>query len=360
VSRRDRHREAAGGAGSRSADELARAAVAQTLGGAGRGLMLALTSLLSASLAPTALAAVTPAQGVQEGGPTHRPIPGVLSRMRLEADRRQVYYVYVPRLALPGAPVVVAVHGISRNADEHARQLASQAEKYGAVLVAPLFDEERFPDYQRLGRPRRGERADHMLERIVAEVERTTGADVSKLHLFGFSGGGQFVHRYAMAYPDRVASYVVGAAGWYTFPDESLSFPRGTRAEKCFADVCFDAERYLRVPALVLVGERDVHADAAMRQGRRVTRQQGESRLERGEHWVAAMHAAARERGYDTRFEFVALPRSGHSFARAATRGRIGKRAFAWFFGPAPVGASLRRPSPATGEAATPEIATAH
>jgi len=44
----------------------------------------------------------------------------------------------------------------------------------------------------------------------------------------------------------------------------------------------------------------------------------------------------------------------------SATRGRIGKRAFAWFFGPAPVGASLRRPSPATGEAATPEIATAH
>jgi poly(3-hydroxybutyrate) depolymerase len=338
-----------------------RAAVAQALGGAGRGLMLALTSLLSASLAPTALATVPPAQGVQEGGPAHRPIPGVLSLMRLEADRRQLYYVYVPRFVLPGAPLVVAVHGISRNALEHAQQLSSHADKYGAVLVAPLFDEERFPDYQRLGRPLRGDRADHMLARIVAEVERTTDADARKLYLFGFSGGGQFVHRFAMAYPDRVASYVVGAAGWYTFPDESLSFPRGTRAEKCFADVCFDAERYLQVPALVLVGERDVHVGVAMRQGRRVTGQQGGSRLERGEHWVAAMQAAAREHGYDTRFEFLALPRSGHSFARAATRGRIGEHTFAWFFGPARVGTALPRSSPKAGKKVdTQEFASSH
>jgi hypothetical protein len=98
-----------------------------------------------------------------------------------------------------------------------------------------------------------------------------------------------------------------------------------------------------------------------MRQGRRVTGQQGGSRLERGEHWVAAMQAAAREHGYDTRFEFLALPRSGHSFARAATRGRIGEHTFAWFFGPARVGTALPRSSPKAGKKVdTQEFASSH
>jgi pimeloyl-ACP methyl ester carboxylesterase len=204
------------------------------------------------------------------------------------------------------------------------------------VLVAPLFDEQRFPDYQRLGRVERGGRADRMLERIVAEVGRSTPADPRKLYLFGFSGGGQFVHRFAMAYPERVASYVVGAAGWYTFPDETVPFPRGTRVRSCLDDVCFEPERYLKVPALVLVGERDVHEGTAMRQTAKVNEQQGDSRLERGEHWVSAMEEAAREHGYDTRFAFATLARSGHSFTRAARRGKLGERVFEWFFGAAP------------------------
>lgn len=338
---RDRSTTGSGDPGHPSQEKRAPTVIARSIGGAGRGLMFAMTSLLSATLVPTAVAAGSPAQGAREEGPTHRPIPGALSRMRLEADRQQIYYVYVPRLVMPGAPLVVAVHGISRNAREHAHELASFAEEYGAVLVAPLFDEERFPDYQRLGRPSRGQRADRTLDAIVAEVGRTTGADVRKLYLFGFSGGGQFVHRYAMAYPERVASYVVGAAGWYTFPDETLSYPRGTDTGRCFRDVCFEPQRYLQVPALVLVGERDVHEGVAMRHGSRVNEQQGDSRFERGERWIEAMSAAAREHGFDTRFEFASLPRSGHSFNRAAKRGGIGRRAFDWFFGPVPAGVAL-------------------
>lgn len=322
---------------------LRRALAMEAIGGAGRGALVAVASVLSTAIAPAAFAAVTAPQTVHDSAPAHRPLPGVLTQRRLESDRRQLYYVYVPRLVLPGAPVVVAVHGISRNAEEHARRLAPYAERYGAVLVAPLFDEAMFPDYQRLGRASRGGRADRMLIRIVGEVARTTPADGSALYLFGFSGGGQFVHRFAMAYPERVASYVIGAAGWYTFPDASLRFPRGTQAERCFEDLCFEPERYLRVPALVLVGERDVHEGSALRRGTRIDEQQGQSRLERGEHWVAAMRAEACAHGFDTPFEFAVLPRSGHSFTRAAVRGRIGERIFEWFFG-GRAGNSVARP----------------
>jgi poly(3-hydroxybutyrate) depolymerase len=183
-----------------------------------------------------------------------------------------------------------------------------------------------------------------MLERIVDELARTTLADSRRLYLFGFSGGGQFVHRFAMAHPERVASYAVGAAGWYTFPSDALPFPRGTSIPaNGFEDVSFDAVRYLRVPALVLVGERDNHRGSAMRHGRRLNRQQGNSRLVRGEHWISAMRTAAQERGYDTRFEFARLQRSGHSFRRATTRGNLGEQVFHWFFGSEPAPVTLRR-----------------
>lgn len=320
------------------------AAVARTLESGGRGFVLALSSLLSASLVPGTSAAAPAARNVHDEGLVHRPVPGVLTRLQLAGDREQTYYVYLPRLVQPGAAMVVTVHGISRNAREHALRLAPFAERYGVVLVAPLFEESRFPDYQRLGRPDRGERADLMLERIVDELARTTLADPRKLYLFGFSGGGQFVHRFAMAHPERVASYAVGAAGWYTFPSDSLSFPRGTSIPADgFEDVTFDAERYLRIPALVLVGERDNHQGSAMRHGIRLNRQQGDSRLERGEHWIAAMRTAAREHGYETRFEFARLQRSGHSFRRAATRGNLGEQVFRWFFGSEPAPVTLRR-----------------
>ena len=293
---------------------------------------LAVAAVLCASLAPSAHAVPPPRHPVLVGGLRDRPSPGVLARLRLASEPRQLYYVYRPRTALAGAPLVIAVHGISRNARRHAERLAPLAERYGAVLVAPLFDKRRFPDYQRLGREGRGERADQMLERIIAEVETRTGAGGRRVYLFGFSGGGQFVHRFAMAYPDRVASYVVGAAGWYTFPDETIAFPRGTRIRRCLHDVCFDPDQYLQVPALVLVGERDVNEGRALRHTAAVSRQQGRSRVDRGAHWIEAMRTAARERGFNTEFEFDTLARSGHSFERADRRGGMGERVFSWFF----------------------------
>src|SRR5256885_13162852 len=34
-------------------------------------------------------------------------------------------------------------------------------------------------------------------------------------------------HRFVMVHPHHVARYAISAAGWYTFPDESLGYPCG-------------------------------------------------------------------------------------------------------------------------------------
>ena len=243
------------------------------------------------------------------------------------------FFVYVPARLARQPRMFITVHGISRNAREHARRYAPLAEEYGVVLVAPEFPAKRFPDYQRLGRANRGDRADRVLDRVIAEATRLTGARGDKVYLFGYSGGGQFVHRYAMAYPERVAGYVVGAAGWYTFPDPALPYPRGIKPSSDLPDVSFEPARFLVVPGAVVVGERDVHPGTALRKSEPVEDQQGASRFERGERWVASMNEQARTRGLPADFSFHELPRSPHSFTKSMKRGDMGRWVFERLFG---------------------------
>ncbi|MDX1252402.1 MAG: hypothetical protein IDH49_09195 [Gammaproteobacteria bacterium] len=279
------------------------------------------------------LASATTAMAVETAVQDIEPETGVVTRRTLPDDPRQRYFIYIPRRGGVKAPVFVTVHGISRNAREHAERFAPLAERYGAVLIAPYFSKDRFPDYQRLGRTGKGERADSVLDRIVADVGRLTGARTGKLYLFGYSGGAQFVHRYTLAHPERVAGLVLGAPGWYTFPDPALKYPQGIGPSKRLPGVVFDPARFLAIPTCVLVGERDVRQDKALNKAATIEQQQGMTRLERGEHWIAAMTRAAQAQGFKTSYTFHTLPRSRHSFTQSMVRGGMGERVFDCLFG---------------------------
>lgn len=258
---------------------------------------------------------------------------GTIARRTLNDDASQRYFLYTPKSCAANAPIFVSVHGISRNAREHAECFAPFAEQHGAILIAPRFSKERFPDYQRLGRKGRGERADLVLNKIVGEVGLLTGAQANQVFLFGYSGGAQFAHRYALAYPGRVAKLVLGAAGWYTFPDAGLKYPRGVAPTKSLPDISFDLDRFLAIPACVLIGERDIRQDIGLNKSAKIAAQQGATRLERGEHWIAAMQCAASAQGLDTPYLFQTLPRCRHSFTQSMRRGGMGKMVFDYLFG---------------------------
>lgn len=243
------------------------------------------------------------------------------------------YFLYVPPRVARRPRLFVTVHGISRNAREHARLFAPLADRYGVVVLAPLFPVRTHDDYQRLGRERDAEHAERILEAMVDEAGKLTGAQTGRFFLFGYSGGGQFAHRYAMAHPERISAYAVGAAGWYTFPDHDLTYPHGLKPCKSRPAMQMVPNRFLSIPATVLVGERDTHLDAALRKTRKVNGQQGVSRLERGRRWVAAMRQAAQEQGLRATFEFIALPHCGHSFKHCMQRGKMGGLVFDRFFG---------------------------
>lgn len=258
--------------------------------------------------------------------------PGQVVRRALRSDPSQEYLVYVPASGGAGAPVFVTAHGISRNAEEHATLFAPYAAARGVVLVAPCFTRDRDDDYQRLGRTGRGRRADLALNAILEEVGALTGASTRRIHLFGFSGGAQFAHRYAMAHPDRVAGVVVASAGWYTFPDSDVPYPCGLGSSEAVAGVRFDPDAFLRVPFSVLVGGADT-TDASLRRNAELDRQQGVTRRARAENWAAAMRRAARARGIEPNVTCEQVPGIGHSFRQFMLEGGLGDRVFAALFG---------------------------
>lgn len=252
--------------------------------------------------------------------------------LRLDQDSAQLYFLYLPSANLSEAPVLVCVHGISRNAEEQIQGFSDYAEANGVILVAPVFDAARFPDYQRLGRSGKGQRADLMLATILAEVGHRIGVDIPRISLFGYSGGAQFAHRFMMAYPERINAVVVAAAGWYTFPDPECRYPRGTAATEYVTGMPFDLDRFLQIPVCALVGEHDIIRDSTLRSSPNLERQQGLTRKERAHRWIRAMRATAKEREHSTLYYFELLPKTGHCFTMAMKEGDMGERVFRFLF----------------------------
>jgi len=257
---------------------------------------------------------------------------GQVVKCCLVNEPRHKYYVYLPTTFNDKTHLLVAVHGISRRARAQARLFAAYAERNNVAIVAPYFDHELYPDYQRLGRSNRGLRADRHLEAILCDFTRTTGLASYHFSLFGYSGGAQFSHRYAMAYPERVNAMVLGAAGWYTLPDELAKFPYGIQPSRHLPGIHFEPKQFLRIPACVCVGEMDNLPQESLRNSSLLNYSQGVCRISRGQHWVQEMAKAAQTRHYDTDYRFELLPNVGHSFSRAIRLGGLGEQVFNFIF----------------------------
>ena len=247
---------------------------------------------------------------------------------RPDSDR---YYIYLPTRWLPER-TIVAVHGTSRGAREQANELARLADQHHAIVIAPLFDEYRFPDYQRLGRQGLGERADRALQRVITDVEQTLGTALTPFSIFGFSGGGQFAHRYALANPNQIRRAVIAAAGWFTLPDEIEAFPKGTGPCDRLADLRFDLDGLLEIPILVVASILDTTRDATLRRRKQLNKTQGRNRLERARRWVRAMRRAARARGLDPRCRFRSMTHSNHDFVAAVRSDHLDGLIFDYFY----------------------------
>ena len=228
--------------------------------------------------------------------------------------------IATPAEPRPGARPLVAVHGISRAADEQIEAFGHRAAAQGRTVVAPLFDAERWSGYQRVLAPRRADRA---LLALLAELEAERAIEPGPVDLAGYSGGAQFAHRFAMLYPHRLSRLSVCAAGWWTTPDAAAPFPYGlggAKGELLAASV----ERFLALDIAVSVGALDDQPDAATRSTPDLDAAQGRDRVARARAWTEALRDEALRRGLPPpRLSFTLLPSCGHDFRACAQAGLV-------------------------------------
>jgi hypothetical protein len=129
-----------------------------------------------------------------------------------------------------------------------------------AVLV-PVADNIRYPDYSDFNI--RGERFDKRLLELVEYVGERAGLNTKELYMFGYGTGGDFVQRFTMAYPRRIARSAYEATG-FTMPDAESYYPKGLARTPLAPDIKIDMYDFLKAEQELILRRNS----PAQRQGR--------------------------------------------------------------------------------------------
>ena len=270
--------------------------------------------------------------------------PQALQRLPARLTQGLDCWVVIPENLNRSLAPLVAIHGVGRDAKNQAALNMNRAVAQGRLVIAPLFDEKSWPGYQRIAS--RGRRPDLALLNLLETVAFVWGVNTCKVSMFGYSGGAQFAHRFAMLHPHRVDRLTACSAGWYTWPDAQL-FPRGlgtaqSRRLSLGAIAAGNLDRFLQIPINVAVGALDDQVDPLTRDNDALNEQQGGHRLERATRWCKALRQTALQRGLKAQIDLHVLPDAAHDFRQCMRSGWLSQLAM-----PQPQAVSVQRqPAP--------------
>ncbi len=180
------------------------------------------------------------------------------------SDPRFSYCTYVPpHIAQAERPMelVVVMHGTGRAFVEYRDAFAEFARWNDCIILCPLFPVGVRGDGDRdaFKHLKEGEiRYDEVLLGMVAELEEKFGCDFSRFALFGYSGGGQFVNRFALLHPERLWGLSIGAPGSVTLLDADKDWWVGTRGMQERYGKALDLDALRRVAVHMVVGKADL------------------------------------------------------------------------------------------------------
>ncbi|WP_338240889.1 hypothetical protein [Aurantiacibacter hainanensis] len=226
-----------------------------------------------------------------------------------------------PAAWTPDWPVVIILHGAKRNLRYTMSTWLPLAQSLGFMPVIPHFTSQAFRGRQfSLGGVERGNlptgSAFNAIEPLFDLLRRTTGARASSYSIFGHSAGAQFVQRFLLFKPEaRARRTVASMAGWYTLPEERLTWPYGL-ANVSVDEV--DFERMLLREGLLLLGEEDDNPRSDQLRRSRLAQSQGAHRLERGINYFSQCAEFARRNEIPMNWNMAILPDTTHSSRSAA------------------------------------------
>lgn len=242
---------------------------------------------------------------------------GSSATVELEGVAIRVFTYRPQECAAPS--VLIVFHGNGRGAESYRDSAQAVADASCFVVYAPLFDEDRFPNW----RYHRGgisdgsdqldpedwtiELVDEMIEWVLKQEP-----DGTPIYLFGHSAGAQFLSRYA-AYTASlpVARIILANPSTYVLPSFDEDAPYG------FADLPEELDgralmrQYLEAPITIYLGSEDVGSDDLTRNAQ--ANRQGDNRLDRGRKTFRLAQDVAREENWTFGWSLVEAEEVGHT-----------------------------------------------
>jgi pimeloyl-ACP methyl ester carboxylesterase len=209
-------------------------------------------------------------------------------------------------------------HGLNRNAKNYRDYARPLGDRNCMLIVAPLFDQERFPTwrYQRGGivdgrtvqAPR--EWTGNLVVKLVDWV-RASERPALEYDLIGHSAGAQFLSRVAAFTPTQAKRIVVANPSTYVAATLDVDAPFGMGRVYDARTAQSQLRRYLGQPVTVFLGEEDT-GDENLNESPPAMAQ-GKTRFERGMNVYRDAEALAASRGWPFNWRLVVLPGTGHS-----------------------------------------------
>ena len=227
-------------------------------------------------------------------------------------------YIYKPTHFSDG-PMIMVLHGVLRNAEEYRDHSVAMGDRFGALIVSPLFDEPSFPKpmYQFGGIVRDGkvtpreEWTGEYINRIVKEIRQREVLPKLPVYLIGHSGGGQFLIRTAAFVQTDAVQIVAANPGTHLMPTRNADYPYGWGGLPEELQTDDHLRAYLAQPLTIYLGtndtERDEHLDITP-----PAEAQGRFRLERGQHAFAVAKTLAENRQWKFGWKLVLAPEVEH------------------------------------------------
>lgn len=232
--------------------------------------------------------------------------------------------LFVPEAADADTPIVIVMHGASREAERYYNDWRTEAVKFGLVVVVPYFSREDFPRsaHYNLGYVFEPETGDQrpaeswtfaMIEPLFDAVVERLGGQQTHYTLFGHSAGSQFLHRFLYYVPDaRVKRAIAANAGWYTMPDFGVRYPYGL-AESGLSEEILAG--YFARDLVVLLGAADTLREDEDLRKTPEAELQGPHRFDRGHTFYRVARAKAADLGVEFNWRLQEVPGAGHSNA---------------------------------------------
>jgi poly(3-hydroxybutyrate) depolymerase len=227
--------------------------------------------------------------------------------------------------ATKACPLVIAMHGVTRDALQTRDNWLKLAETHQLLVVAPYLDRKRFPTqlYQQggvVGEPDRTKWLYPMIERLYDHLVAKGQAMGDGYLFFGHSAGAQFVHRFVLAMPQaRYRLAIAGNAGFYTLPTDAAAggFPFPYSLEGTPITLA-DRKTALGRPLVIMLGDQDIDPNHHQLNNTDGAKAQGPHRFARGQFFFAAAEAEAKRLGLPFGWKKVIVPGVDHNNRRMA------------------------------------------